>query len=282
MIPVKNAQEIKLMKQSGRILAQVFSQVLEEVKPGVKLIDLEKKANQLILQNNAKPSFKMVDNYRYATCLNINEGIVHGIPGKYRIKAGDIVTLDMGVCFKGWNTDMARTFLVAAKELSFTPEVEGTRPVRRGRGDTSGVDIGGQEVARFLKVGRIALKKAIAQARAGNHVGHISQAIQQTVEKAGYNVVRILTGHGIGRRLHEPPVIRCFLKGKIVNTPKLKDGMTLAIEVIYTQGKPDLIHSPKDRWTLKTADGKLSGLFENTVLIAKKSTLVLTQLKTLS
>lgn len=261
MIPIKTPQEIAIMKKGGKILTQAFSQVMTEIKPGVKLADLDKKAEKLILKAGAKPSFKMVDKYRYTTCLNINEGIVHGIPDQYQIKSGDLVTLDMGVYYQGFHTDMARTLWVAAK------------------GHPRGGGIGGREVAKFLKTGQLALKKAIVQARPGRRVGHISQMIQKTVEAAGYNVARTLTGHGLGQKLHEKPVIPCFLKGKIGETPKLKPGMTLAIEVIYTQGQPRLVHSEKDQWTLRTADGKLSGLFENTVLITSKRPFILTDLE---
>ncbi len=253
MVSIKTPQEIAIMKKGGQILTQVFSQVMAEIRPGVKLIDLEKKAEELILKADAKPSFKMVDDYRYATCLNINEGIVHGIPNQYQIKSGDLVTLDMGVYYKGFHTDMARTLCVRSQKS--------------------------KEIERFLRVGKLALKKAIAQARPDKRVGHISQAIQQTIEEEGYNVVRTLSGHGVGQKLHEPPVIPCFLKGKIGETPQLKPGMTLAIEVIYTQGNPELIHSQKDQWTLKTADGKLSSLFENTVLVTSKRPLILTDIK---
>lgn len=269
MIPIKSKREIEIMRKGGRILAKVMAEVIKNVRPGVKTKDLDKLAEGLIIKNKAKPSFKMVKDYRWACCININEGLVHGVPGDYKIKAVDVVTIDLGVYYQGFHTDMARTLQVAAKgHLGDVPQAQHHL---RGGG------IGGHslEVNKFLKIGKLALKKAIAAAKPGNHIGHISKVIQETIEGAGYSCSRKFTGHGVGKKLHQEPKIPCFLKGKVEETPKLKEGMVLAIEVIYAQGKP-AVKIAKDGWTAKTIDGKLGGLFENTVAIAKARPRVLT------
>lgn len=253
MIPIKTGKEIEVLKKSGQILAQVMSEVIKNVQPGIRTNDLDRQAERLIIANKAKPSFKMVPNYFWTTCININDGLVHGIPGDYQIKAGDLVTIDLGVYYQDFHTDMARTFRVA----------KGKWQMANG------------EVEKFLETGQLALKKAIAVAQPGNHLGQISKEIQETIERVGYNCSRKFTGHGIGKDLHEEPKIPCVLDEKAKNTPKLKPGMVLAIEVIYTQGKPEVVIS-NDGWTVTTADGQLGGLFEDTVLVSKAGPSVLT------
>ncbi len=252
VIPIKSGQEIESMRRAGRILAGVMVQLLAAAKPGVKTKELDTLAEKLIKKADAKPSFKMVDNYQWASCINLNDGLVHGIPNDYQIKAGDLVTLDLGVFYQGFHADMARTLRVQAQSS--------------------------REKERFLEIGQEVLRKATAMARPGNRVGHISQIIQQIVEKAGYSVSRKFTGHGIGRSLHEEPKIPCFLEGSINKTPKLKANMTLAIEVIYSQGRPE-VKVAQDGWTASTADAKLGGLFEDTVLITETRPKVLTVVK---
>lgn len=246
MITIRSDQEIEIMRRGGRILAGVMDRVLAAAKPGVKTKKLDALAEKLIKKAGAKPSFKMVDNYQWASCINLNDGLVHGVPGDEQIKAGDLVTIDLGVYYQGFHTDMARTLWV-----------------------------GGVTINRFLETGQMALEKATAMALVGNHVGHISRAIQQTVEKAGYNVSRKFTGHGIGKKLHQEPKIPCFLEGKIKATAKLKPGMVLAIEVIYVQGQPE-VKIDRDGWSAKTKDGQLAALFENTVLVTKARPKVIT------
>lgn len=247
MISVKTTEEIELMREGGRKLAWVLDQVLRAVKPGASLKELDQLAESLIEKKGGKPSFKMVKGYNWATCININQGVVHGVPGNYRLRNGDLVSVDIGMFCQGLHTDMARTVPVQTKK-----------------------DI-------FLKTGEKALKKAIKATKPGNRVGHISKAIGKEIKKAGFSPVKALTGHGVGKKLHEDPQIPCFLKGKIERTPELAPGMTLAIEVIYTQGKPDVVLAD-DGWTVKTADGKLAGLFEDTVVITAKGGKVLTKL----
>jgi len=260
MIPIKTEKEIKIMKEGGQKLALVFAEVVKRIKPGVSLKKLDDLAEELIIKQGGFPSFKTVKGYHWTTCININEGVVHGIPNDYQIKEGDLVSLDMGMLYKGFHTDMARTLWVQNPKSKFPASPAG------------------RQNPKFLEAGREALKAAIKAAKAGNRVGHISAAIEKVIRKAGFNPVKELTGHGVGRKLHEEPQIPLFLSKPIDKTPILQPGMTLAIEVIYTWGKPDLILAD-DGWTIKTADGRLSGVFENTVLVTKKEPKILTTLE---
>lgn len=251
-IPVKRQKEIQAMAQSGQKLACVLESVLREIKPGVKLNQLEKLASQLIEKEGGQPSFKMVPGYRWASCLNLNDGVVHGVPNRPQIQPGDLVSLDLGFFYRGFHADMARTVLIP------DPQTEN------------------QEKKAFLEAGQKALQAVIKVAKAGNRIGHLSQAIEKEIKKHGYYPVTSLTGHGIGRQLHQPPSIPCFLKGKLQTTPLLRSGMTLAIEVIYTQKKTELEILP-DGWTVKTKDGSWGGLFEDTILITPSQARILTR-----
>lgn len=254
MIPIKTNKEIEIMKEGGRRLTWVLKKILQAVKPGVSLKELDRLAELLIEKKKGKPSFKMVKNYHWATCINVNQGVVHGIPNEYKLKDKDVVSIDIGVFYKGLHTDVARTLRVRTKNEKLKTKN----------------DI-------FLRAGERALKEAIEVTRAGNRVGHISAAIENEIRKAGLNPIKALTGHGVGKKLHEPPQIPCFLKETIGKTSQLKPGMALAIEVIYTKGKSEVVIK-KDGWTVETADGKLAGLFEDTVLITEKEPLILTNL----
>lgn len=245
MIPIKTQDEIKRMKEGGKRLARVMREVLDQVKPGVKLSKLDRLAESLIEKAGGKPSFKIVPSYHWATCINVDQGVVHGVPDDYQVKAGDLVSVDIGIFYKGLHTDMARTIKVQSSN------------------------------DKFLGVGRRALRQAVRATRTGNRVGHISKVIEEEIKKTGLSPIRTLTGHGVGKELHEEPQIPCFLEGVIEQTAILKLGMTLAVEVIYAQGKPDLILDD-DGWTLKTADGSLAGLFEDTIAVTKKGPLILT------
>jgi methionyl aminopeptidase len=201
-----------------------------------------------------------VPGYYWASCINLNDGVVHGIPDETPIKKDDYVSVDLGFFSHGFHTDLSWTI----KTVDSPP-----RFAERGRGRRETVD------DRFLKTGEEALKKAIDQVKPENRVGQISKAIEQTIKKAGYQPIRALTGHGVGHELHQEPAIPCFLKGKISQTPLLKKGMVLAIEVIYTQGEPGLVMAD-DGWTITTQDGKIAGLFEETVAVTANGHLVLT------
>lgn len=238
------------MAEGGKKLGLVMKEILTEIEPGVTLSTLDKLAESLILKAGGQPSFKMVKGYHWTTCININQGVVHGIPNEYQIKNGDLVSVDIGMYYQGFHTDMARTIRVKEQES-------------------------GRVENRFLEAGKMALKRAIAEAKLGNYLGQISQAIEQVIRRAGYQPVKELTGHGVGKKLHEEPMIPGFITKDVKNTPVLKTGMALAIEVIYAQKKPDLVIKD-DGWTIETEDGSLTGLFEDTIAITDSGTPVLT------
>jgi methionyl aminopeptidase len=261
MIPILNDEEMKIMKDNGRKLGEVMETILAKVKPGVSLLELEEVATKKIEELGGKPSFKKVPHYFWATCLNLNEGVVHGIPDETLIKEGDYLSVDVGFYSQGFHTDMAKT--VRVKEPHFAE-------ASRGKQENKRVE------DKFLETGEKALAKAIEQVKPGNHVGHLSRAIERTIKKAGYYPVKRLTGHGVGRQLHQEPNIPCFVREDVKKTPLLAKGMVLAIEVIYTQGEPALFVAD-DGWTIRTQDGKIAGLFEKTVAVGANGPLILTK-----
>ena len=258
-IPLKSQQDIKKIKAGGEKLSSVLTALVAATKAGTNVLDIEKKAVQLIKLKGGVPGFMKVPYYKWATCININEGIVHGVPRNYVIKLGDVVSIDIGMYYQGFHTDMCYTFQVKNPKSSINSKKN-------------------KEAAKFLAAGKLALKEAIKQAKPGNRVGNISQKINEVISGAGYNVALNLTGHGVGKKLHEPPAIPCFLIKPIKETPLLKPGMVLAIEIIYCQGKPDLIIDQIDGWTIKTKDGKISAVFEETIALLSDGSLVLTKL----
>lgn len=255
MIHVKTREEIQKMGEGGRILAGVLFEVLGVVKPGVSELELDSLAEKRIREKGGESAFRKVPGYRHTTCISVNNVVVHGIPTEYRLREGDIIGIDCGVYYEGFYTDMAQTVRVQG---------EGTRVKKP------------DEIDRFLETGRRALEEAIKQAKVGNRVGHISKTIQKIVEGLGYSVVRSLVGHGVGHNLHEEPEIPGFLEGEIEETLPLQEGMVIAVEVIFNQGKRDVVLA-KDRWTIKTSDGSFSGLFERTLAITKNGPIVLTK-----
>jgi len=253
MIHYKTEEEIEIMARCGKILAEVLFDVLTHVKPGVTELELDALADKLIKEKGGQAGFKLVEGYHHAICISTNEVVVHGIPTNNKLKEGDVVGIDCGVFLQGFHTDMAETVRVSK---------------------SSKLD----EIDVFLKTGKDALELAIQEAKIGNRVGNISKTIQDVVEKkGGYSIVRSLVGHGVGRSLHEEPEVPGFLSGKIENTPLLKEGMTIAIEVIYNMGKRDVIYANNDGWTIKSKDNSPSGVFERTVLITQNGPIVLTQ-----
>lgn len=251
MINIKTKEEIEIMRQGGKILADVLSTLMDQVQPGVSELDLDQLAEKLILKHGAEPAFKRVRDYKNTICVSTNDVVVHGVPTSYKFQEGDVVGIDCGVYYKGFNTDMAETVKIA-----------------NGK---DGVD-------KFLKTGMQALEKGINAALLENRIGHISKAIQDIVEGSGYSVVRSLVGHGVGKSLHEDPEVPGFLDKPLEKTRKLSKGMTIAVEVIYNMGKSDVVYSSDDGWTIKSQDKSLSGLFERTIAVTPNGPLVLTQI----
>ncbi|MBI4062573.1 type I methionyl aminopeptidase [Candidatus Gottesmanbacteria bacterium] len=246
----KTPQELELMREGGKKLGIILQDLLEFLKAGVALLDIDARADRLIVEAGGSASFKTVRGYKWATCLCINDVVVHGVPTEYKLKKGDVCTIDIGMFYKGLHTDTAWTKIV-----------------------------GGQNDA-FLRVGETALWKAIDQAKSGNYVGHISRTIEDSIVGAGYSIVKSLVGHGVGKMLHEDPQIPGFLKGSIEETPRLDVGMTIAIEVIYAKGSGQVNYDHPDGWTVATVDRSVSAVFEHTVAISENGPLVLTKVDT--
>lgn len=244
----RNRYELGLMRKSGAILAHALKRALGEIKEGISGLEIDEIAKREIYKLGGDLSYKTVPGYKFATCITVNDEVVHGIPKERKFLNGDLVSVDLAVLYKGWHTDSAWSILVGSdKDQLVDPENL-------------------KEKKRFLKAGEEALWEGIRQAVPGNRVGDISYAIQSKVEEKGYQIVRSLVGHGVGRSLHEDPEVPGF--GRKDTGPLLKSGMTLAIEVIYAKGSSDVILDA-DGWTFKTADSSWGGLFEMTVVVEK-------------
>ncbi len=193
----------------------------------------------------------MVPNYHWASCLNIDDGVVHGVPDNKVIKPGNLVSVDVGVYFHGFHTDMARTLVVDGENNDFKHS--------------------------FLDCGKKAMQDAVAVTMVGRRIGDISSVIERRIREYGFSPVKALVGHGVGEKLHEPPQIPCFLDKPVSKTPLISSGMVLAIEIIYAQGKEGVCLD-EDGWTVRTIDGKLAGLIENTVVVSDDGPEVVTDL----
>ncbi len=251
MIKYKTKEEVKVMIEGGHILAEVVAHVMNAIKPGVTELEIDTLAEKLIRERGGEPGFKRVEGYKHSICMSTNDVVVHGIPGDYAFKEGDVVGVDCGVFYNGFHTDMAETLRVSESKKQ-------------------------DEVDKFLAVGKEALNAGIAAAKLGNRVGHISKTIQDIIEKKNnYSVVRSLIGHGVGQDLHEDPEVPGYLHGSIDRTPILKEGMTIAVEVIYNMGSGE-VALDSDGWTIRSEDGKLAGLFERTIAITQSGPVIIT------
>ena len=248
MISIKTPAEIKIMREAGRMLSRVMEEVGKKVKPGVTTNYLDKAAEGLILKYGAKPNFKGYQGFPATLCTCINEELVHCVPStKRKLKEGDIVTLDGGLIFKGFNSDMAVTIPVG----KVSPEAQ-----------------------RLVRVTKKALKRGIKKVRPGNTFGDIGNTIQRYVEGQGYGVVRDLCGHGIGREIHEDPQIPNY--GKRGQGLKIKEGMVFCIEPMVTIGDWK-IKTARDGYGYQTKDGSLSAHFEHMIAVTRIGCQVLTK-----
>lgn len=253
----KTATELQMMRKSGQITSMALKKVIENARVGVSLLELDGLAEEEIVKLGGEPSFKTVAGYYWTTCLTLNEEVVHGIPREIKLKEGDVLGIDLGTAYpdrNGWHTDAAWSVIVEGKG------VQG-------------------EKRKFLEVGERVLWEAISQAVEDSRIGDISAVIQEGIEGSGYSVVKSLAGHGVGKNPHEEPEIPTF--GKKGTGLRLKEGMTLAIEVIYAGGKGD-VHEKDDGWTIVTVDKSLGGLFEMSVIVGKKRAEVLTDWRKIS
>ncbi|HVE81017.1 MAG TPA: type I methionyl aminopeptidase [Candidatus Dormibacteraeota bacterium] len=243
----KTSQEIEAMRQGGRILAEVLGALAVAVRPGITTGELNDLAHEKIIKLKAKPAFLGYQSFPASICISINNEIVHGIPGSKVVSAGDIVTLDLGVTYKGLITDSAIT--VAVGKIS--PEAQ-----------------------NLLKGTKSALVAGIKQVKPGNRIGDISAAIQAELTKYGLSVIHDLSGHGVGREVHEEPPIPNF--GRAGTGMVLEEGMTLAIEPMASLGSKEIVLQP-DGWTYTSADGSLTAQFEHTVAVTADGHRILTQ-----
>ncbi len=248
MVTYKTADDVKIMAEAGRMLHMVIAEVPSLLQVGMTTAELDHLIDARIHDLGGEAGFKKVHGWKWASCICVNDQVVHTPPSKRVIKDGDVVIVDTGVFLNGFHSDSATT-------------------VQAGNQTT--------KVQKFLETGRAALDKAVKQAIDGKRIGNISQAFEETIEREGYSIIPELTGHGIGKDLHEDPYVPCFLDEPIEHTMKLKKGMTLALEVLYAMGDPEIEYEP-DGWSMKTVDGSLTACFEHTVAIVENKPFILT------
>ncbi|HZJ83238.1 MAG TPA: type I methionyl aminopeptidase [Clostridia bacterium] len=247
MIILKSKKELDIMKKAGRIVAGAHEVVKEAIAPGITTAQLDRLAEDYILAQGATPAFKGYQGFPASICASVNDQVVHGIPGPLALKEGDIISVDIGAFFNGYCGDAART-----------------HPV----GEVS------PQALRLILTTKEAFYKGLEYAEVGYRLSDISHAIQQYVEERGYSVVKALVGHGIGQKMHEEPQVPNF--GPPGRGPRLREGMTLAIEPMVNEGT-DQVMTLADRWTVVTEDGSLSAHFEHTIAITRDQPLILTQ-----
>lgn len=239
-VTIKSEREIELMREAGKILAEVHNQLEEIIAPGITTLEIDRKGEELIRKAGCIPSFKGYDGYPASICVSVNDEVVHGIPNKkHRLFEGDIVSLDAGVIYKDYQSDAARTYGVG----KISPESQ-----------------------KLIEVTKESFFRGIEFARAGNHLHDISAAIQKYVEANGFSVVRDLVGHGIGKEMHEEPQIPNYKP--VGRGIRLCAGMTLAIEPMVNAGGYE-VWILEDDWTVVTRDGSNSAHYENTILVTE-------------
>ncbi len=246
---LKSEQEIDLIKESGDILGRAHAEVAKLMRPGVTTSELNSVADEFIHDHGGYPSFKGYNKFPAALCISLNETVVHGIPGKYELKDGDVVSIDCGVKLNGFHSDSAYTYPI---------------------GDVS------PEATMLLKRTKQSLYLGIEQATEGKRVGDVGYAVQNYVEKFGYGVVRELVGHGVGKSLHESPEVPNY--GKRGQGQILRTGTVIAIEPMITLGRKDIVQE-KDGWTVRTVDRKQAAHFEHTIVVRKGKPEILTTFK---
>ncbi len=239
-ISIKSQREIELMREAGRILAITHEEMRKAIKPGISTYEIDKLAEEVIRSYDCIPNFLNYNGFPASVCISINDEVIHGIPSRDRIiQEGDIVSLDAGVIYKGYHSDAARTY--------------GVGPID-------------SKAQKLIDVTKESFFEALKVCRAGNHIQDIGWAVYNHVTKHGFTAVEDFVGHGIGTNLHEGPEVPNFPTGR--KGPKLRPGMTIAIEPMINAGSCDVLWMDDD-WTIVTADGELSAHYENTVLITE-------------
>ena len=239
MIHYRTDSEIELLRKAALLVGKTLGEVGKHIRPGIRTIELDKIAEEFIRDHGAIPAFKGYEGFPGSLCISVNDAVVHGIPGNYELRDGDIVSVDCGTILDGYVGDSAYTFTV---------------------GEVS------EEIKLFLQRSKESLYKGIEQAVSGNRIGDIGYAIQSYVEQFGYGVVRELVGHGVGRKMHEDPQVPNY--GRQGTGKQLKNGLCIAIEPMITLGSPDIALLP-DKWGVVTRDGKFAAHFEHTIAIHK-------------
>ena len=246
MITLKSKREIELLKEAGHIVYLTHQYLRPHIKAGIKTIELDRLAEDFIRSRGATPSFKGYEGFPYTLCISINDEVVHGFPSERTLKDGDIISIDIGACYKGYHGDSAWTYQVG--EIS-------------------------SEAKYLLEHTEKALYEGIKQAKVGNRIGDISAAIEKYATKHNLGVVKELVGHGVGTSVHESPDVPNY--GKEGTGPKIKDGMVIAIEPMLTSGSPDIYVEDND-WTVVTDDGSLSAHYEHTIAVTNDGVIILT------
>lgn len=247
MVSIKSPREIELLKIAGEITGSTHNYLKPYIKPGITTKQLDTLAEEYILSRGATPSFKGYDGFPGSICASINEEVVHGIPGNRKLKEGDIITLDIGACWKGYHGDSAWTYAVG--KIS-------------------------KEKQKLMDVTKESLFKGLEQIKPGNRIGDIGHAIQEYTESFGYGVVRELVGHGVGTDVHEEPDVPNY--GKPHTGLVLKEGMVIAVEPMITMGDKEICILDDD-WTIVTQDEKPAAHFEHTVVVTKDGYEILTR-----
>ncbi|MDZ7331808.1 MAG: type I methionyl aminopeptidase [candidate division KSB1 bacterium] len=247
MIIIKSPREIELIRNSCRIVVDTFHYIEQFIRPEITTLEIDRLVEQYIRSRGARPAFKGYRGFPASVCISIDAEVVHGVPKQRKLKPGQIVSIDIGVEYQNYFGDGAKTFVIGE-----VPE----------------------KTQRLLRVTREALYKGIEVAQSGRRLSDISHTIQSHVEQAGFSVVRDLVGHGVGRKLHEDPQIPNY--GPPNRGPRLKPGMTLAIEPMVNMGGYEVEFDEHDKWTVRTVDGLPSAHFEHTIAITENGADVLT------
>lgn len=248
MIEKKNKEQIRMIQKSGAIAKFTLKELMLAIKPGISKFELEKIANRLILARGAKPSFLGYRGYEFATCISIDDEVVHGLPSERRIKSGDVVSVDVGVNYKGYFSDTAATKIVG---------------------------LAGEDIERLVNSTKKSLIDSISIIKPGIRVGEIENKTGEVLKENNLSPILALSGHGVGFAVHEEPSIKS--DGHINDGEILEEGMVLAIEPMATLGSGE-VYTDKDGWTIKTVDGKAGAHFEHTVAVTKNGFKMLTAL----
>ncbi|MBI5123152.1 type I methionyl aminopeptidase [Candidatus Roizmanbacteria bacterium] len=249
MVNLKSDQEIKVMTEGGKRLKAVVKELLPLIKEGIITKEIDNRAEELIKKQGGESSFKTVSGYLWTICSPINEQIVHTKPSNRILKKGDVLTLDIGMLYQGLHTDYATTKVVGENKDA--------------------------KINKFLKIGEETLYLAIKEAKIGKKLGSISSVIEKEITSNEYFVIKKLTGHGIGKKLHEDPYVFGFVDRPINESLLIKKGLVIAIEIIYAMGTDKMIYE-EDDWSIITKDRSLSACFEHTIAVTDQGPIILT------